>query len=247
MLGFQKLTLVQAKLYLREPLNVFFTLAFGPSLLILLGFIFGNEPSQATGGLGYLDQSVPAYMAIIISIVGLTAVPISSAIRREAGVLRRFSATPLRPLTYFLTDVLVPFMMTLLGILLLVLVGTVVFGVRFEGNLFSLLAGISLGACAFFALGYALVGLVPNARAVVVIANVVLYPLMIFSGAMIPLEVMPDTVRTISRFLPLTHLVALLRGLWFGQPWGDLLTEVAVLGGMGIVGTLIVARTFRWE
>lgn len=247
MLGFRKLTLVQAKLYLREPMSAFFTLLFGPSLLLLLGFIFGNEPSVATGGLGYLDQSVPAYMAIIIAIVGLTAVPITSTLRWETGVLRRFSATPLRPLTYFLTDVLVPFVMTLLGILLLVLVGTVVFRVRFEGNLFSLLAGIILGACAFFSLGYVLVGLVPNSRAVVVIGNVVLYPLMIFSGAMVPLEVMPDAVRTISRYLPLTHLVALLRGLWFGQGWGDFLTEVAVLAGIAIVGTIIVARTFRWE
>jgi ABC-2 type transport system permease protein len=58
---------------------------------------------------------------------------------------------------------------------------------------------------------------------------------------------MPDTVLTISRFLPLTHLVALLRGLWFGQGWGDLLTEVAVLAGVAIVGMLIIARTFRWE
>lgn len=247
MTGFQKLTLVQAKLYLREPMSAFFTLLFGPSLLLLLGFIFGNEPSPATGGLGYLDQSVPAYMAIIVSIVGLTVVPINSAMRRETGVLRRFSATPLRPLTYFLTDVLVPFLMTLVGILLLVLVGTAVFGVRFEGNLFSLLAAIILGACAFFALGYALVGLIPNARAVVVIANVVLYPLMLFSGAMVPLEVMPDAVRTVSRFLPLTHLVALLRGVWWGTGWGDLLTEAAVLVGVAIVGTLIVARTFRWE
>jgi ABC-2 type transport system permease protein len=109
MLGFRKLTLVQAKLYLREPMAAFFTLLFGPSLLILLGFIFGNDPDPMLGGLGYLDRSVSGYMAMIIGIVGLTAVPITSATRREAGVLRRFSATPLRPLTYFLTDVLVPF------------------------------------------------------------------------------------------------------------------------------------------
>ena len=80
-----------------------------------------------------------------------------------------------------------------------------------------------------------------------IIGNVVLYPLVILSGCTVPLAVMPDTVRAISRFLPLTHLVALLRGLWFGVAWGDLLTEVAVLAGMGIVGTVIVALTFRWE
>ena len=137
--------------------------------------------------------------------------------------------------------------MTLVGILLLFLVGMVVFRVQFEGNLFSLLAGITRGHAPFFIAGYALVGLVPSTRAVVVIGNVVLYALMIFSGAMVPLEVMPDTVRTISGFLPLTHLVALLRGLWLGQAWGDFLTEIAVLTGMAIVGTLIVARTFRWE
>lgn len=162
-------------------------------------------------------------------------------------MLRCFSATPLRPLTYFLTDVLVPFLMTLLSIVLLILVGTVVFHVRFAGNLLSLLAGISLGALAFFSLGYALAGLVPNARAVVVIGNVVLYPLMPFSGSVVPLEVMPETVRAISRFLPLTHLVALLRGLWSGLGWGDFLTEAAVLADVAIVGMLIVAQTFRWE
>jgi len=247
MLGFRKLTLVQAKLYLREPMAAFFTLLFGPLLLVLLGFVFGNKPDPAFGGLGYLDASVPGYMAMIVAIVGLTAVPIGAVIRRETGVLRRFSATPLRPLTYFLTDVLVPYAMTLLGLLLLFLLGTAVFQVHFEGNLLSLLVGISLGAFAFFALGYALVGLVPSTRAVVVIGNVLLYPLVIFSGATVPLQVMPETLQAISRFLPLTYLVALLRGLWFGQAWGDLLPEVAVLAGVGIVGTLIVARTFRWE
>ena len=247
MLGFQKLTLVQAKLYLREPMGVFFTLLFGPVLLILIGFVFGNDPDPMFGGLGYLDVSVPAYTAIIIGIAGLTTVPISSATRREMGVLRRFSATPLRPLTYFLTDVLVFFMMTLLGILLLFLVGKVVYNVRFEGNLFSVIAGICLGAFAFFALGYALAGLVPSARAATLVGNVVLFPMMFLSGALVPLEVMPQTVQTVSRFLPLTHLVALLRGLWFGKGWGDLLTEVVVLAGVLIVGMLIVARTFRWE
>jgi len=247
MRGFQKLTLVQAKLYLREPMAAFFTLAFGPFLLTLLGLIFGNKPDPIYGGLGFLDISVPAYMAMIIGIVGLTAVPISSALRRETGVLRRFSATPLHPLTYFLTDLLVPFAMTLLGLLLLFLVGKLVFKVNFQGNLLSLFAGISLGALAFFSLGYALVGLIPSARAVIVIGNIVLYPLVIFSGATVPLQVMPAAVGTISRFLPLTHLVVLLRGLWFGQGWGDFLTEVAVLAGMAIVGIIIVVWTFRWE
>jgi ABC-2 type transport system permease protein len=247
MTGFRKLSLVQAKLYVREPMAAFFTLFFGPALFILLGFIFGNEPDPVLGGRGYLDVSVPAYMAVIIGIVGLTAVPITAATRKEMGVLRRFSVTPLRPVTYFLTDVLVPLAMTLLGILLQVLVGTLIYGVRFEGNLLSLVAAILLGTLAFLALGYALVGLVSSSRAVTLIGNIVLYGLMILSGAVVPLQVMPDMVRTVSRYLPLTHLVSLLRGLWFGQGWGDLWTEVVVLAGLLLVSLLVIARTFRWE
>ena len=96
-------------------------------------------------------------------------------------------------------------------------------------------------------MGYTLVGLVASVRAVTLIGNVVLYPMMLFSGALVPLEVMPDIVQAISRYFPLTHLVALLRGLWFGKGWGDLMTEAIVLACVGIVGTLIVIRTFRWE
>jgi ABC-2 type transport system permease protein len=247
MTGFWRLSLVQAKLYIREPMAMFFTLLFAPSIFVLLGSIFKNTPDPLYGGRGYLDMSVPAYMAVVIGIVGLTAVPIGSATRLETGVLRRFSVTPLRPLAYFLTDVLVPFVITLVGLLLLFLVGTVIYRVRFEANPFSLLAAVCLGAFAFFSVGYALVGLIHSARAVTLIGNVVLYPLMLFSGAMVPLEVMPDTVRNISRYLPLTQLVALLRGLWFHQGWSKLVTETAVLAGMGILGLVVIARTFRWE
>jgi ABC-2 type transport system permease protein len=246
-LGFVKLTYVQAKLYLREPMAAFFTLLFGPALFILLGFILGNAPDPTLGGSGYLDMAAPAYMAMVVCIVGLTAVPITSATRRETGVLRRFSATPLRPLVYFLTDVLVPYVLTLLSVLLIFVLGVTVFQVRFHGNLLNLLAGVSLGAIAFFSLGYALTGLIASTRSVILVGNVLLYPLVIFSGAAVPLEIMPETVRAVSRFLPLTHLVALLRGVWFGSGWGNAPTELAVLGGLPIVSMLIISRTFRWE
>jgi ABC-2 type transport system permease protein len=58
---------------------------------------------------------------------------------------------------------------------------------------------------------------------------------------------LPDGVRKISNFLPLTHVVTLLRGLWTGDAWNQHVTEVIVLSGMLVVGVLISAKTFRWE
>ena len=71
--------------------------------------------------------------------------------------------------------------------------------------------------------------------------------MLFLSGAGIPLEVMPDSVRTISNYLPLTYVVRLLRGLWFGEPWGSLLLETGVLVGVLVICTAIAVRLFRWE
>ena len=202
-----KLTLIQAKLYLREPIGAFFTLLFAPLMLILFGFIYGNDPMPMLGGRGSMDVSVPAYTGMIIGSVGLMSVPIGTAARRETGVLRRFRATPLRPIVYLIADVLVYFV----------------------------------------TIGYFLAGLAPTARVAQVVGMVIFYPMMFLSGSAIPLEAMPEGIRNVSRFIPLTHVVALLKGLWFGDGWGEHLTEVGILIGLLVIGMVVSARTFRWE
>ena len=216
-------------------------------MLVLFGSIYGNEPTPFFGGRGTVDVSVPAYMGLIIVTVGLMSVPIQTASSREAGVLRRFRATPLRPAAYLLSSVAGNFVMGLLGVVLLILVGKVGYDVRFEGNVLSVLAGFTLGTLAFFALGYLIAGLAPTARVAQTVGMVAAFPMMFLSGATIPLETMPETVRNVSRFIPLTHVVTLMRGLWFGEGWGQHLTEVAVLAGLLVVGTAVAAWSFRWE
>jgi ABC-2 type transport system permease protein len=244
---FLKLAVVQTKLYLREPMGVFFTLLFGPLMLIMMGFIFGNKPQELLNGLSQMDVSVPTFSALIVGITGLMSIPIGTILRRELGVLRRFSATPLKPITYFLTDILAPFLVTLLGVGLLVVMGMLVYRVRFVGNGPSFIAGVCFCTLAFFAMGYGLSGLFKTARVYTVLGNVIIIPITILSGAMVPLEVMPQSIRDISRFDPLAHAVTLLRGLWFGEAWSQHLPEVAVLGGILILSVALIAFTFKWE
>ena len=87
----------------------------------------------------------------------------------------------------------------------------------------------------------------PTARTAQVVAMVLLYPMLILSGAAWPRELMPATVQKISAFVPLTYVVNLLRGLWAGQPWSDHFLDVGVLAGMLILGIVISGKTFRWE
>jgi len=247
MRGFRKLTLVNLKLYLREPIATFFTLAFPPLLVVLFGAMYGNDPSPMFGGYGSMDVSMPAYTAMILGTVGFLGVPITISGYRESGVLRRFQATPMRPLTYILADIVANLVTTLLGMMGLVIVGWLLYRVQFEGQVMAVILAVVFCGLAMFSIGYLIAGLAPEARTAQVIGMVVFYPMMFLSGASIPLEVMPETIQRIGDFLPLTYVVRLLRGLWFGDAWGEHLIETAVLAGVLLVCTALAARFFRWE
>ncbi|MBN1440985.1 MAG: ABC transporter permease [Anaerolineales bacterium] len=242
-----KLTLIQIKLFLREPIALFFTLAYAPMMLVLFGSIYGNEPIATFGGRGTVDVSVPAYIGLIIISVGLMSVPIATSSSREAGVLRRFRVTPLPPALYLLSDVTVYFLMTLAGVILLVLVGRFGYNMRFDGNILSVLGGFSLGTLAILACGYLIAGLAPTARIAQTAGMVIAFPMMFLSGATIPTEFLPDTVRTVGKFLPVTHVVTLMQGLWKGDSWSAHGTEALVLAGILVAGVFLAAKTFRWE
>jgi ABC-2 type transport system permease protein len=242
-----KMTWMETKLFLREPVGAFFTLVFPLMMLFLFGSIYGNTPSDYFNGYGTIDISVPAYTAMIIATTGLVGLTITMAAYRENGVLRRLRTTPVSPLAVLTAQVIVLFLMTSLGMVLLIVAGKLVYHMRFDGNVFSVLAGFVLCTLSFFGLGFILAGLMPSARTAQVVGMVLLYPMLFLSGAGFPRELLPEAIKKISTFLPLTYVVNLLRGLWVGEAWGSHLLDVGVLAGMLVLGVIISAKTFRWE
>ena len=247
MRAFMKYTWTEIKLFLREPVGAFFTLAFPLMMLFLFGTIYGNEPSPYFNGYGTVDISVPAYTSMIIGTTGIMGLTITMSAYREKGILRRLRATPLRPQVILAAQVVVIFLMTVLGMVLLILAGKVVYGLRFDGNPFSIAVAFVLGSLSFFSLGFILAGVMPTARTGQVVGMAIFYPMLFLSGAGLPLEMLPDGVRKFSNFLPLTHVVTLLRGLWIGEPWSQHTTEVIVLLSLLAIGVLVSSKTFRWE
>lgn len=247
MKNLMKMTFMESKLFLREPLGAFFTLIFPLMMLFLFGSIYGNKPSAYFNGYGTVDISVPAYTAMIIATTALMSLTITITSYRENGVLRRLRTTPINPLTILTSQVLVLFLMTTIGMILLVIAGKLVYNMRFEGNLFSVFLGFALSSFSFFSLGFIIAALMPTARTAQVVGMVLLYPMLFLSGAGFPRELLPNTIIKISTFLPLTYVVNLLRGLWIGDSWGQHLTDVFVLAGILVAGVLISLKIFRWE
>jgi ABC-2 type transport system permease protein len=242
-----KMTWMEAKLFLREPMGAFFTLIFPLMMLFLFGSIYGNEPSAYFNGYGTIDISVPAYTAMIIATTSLMGLVITITTYREKGVLRRLRTTPISPLVILSAQVIVLFIMTLAGMFLLIVAGKLVYHIRFEGNILSVFAGFVLCCLSFFAIGFILASLLSTGRTAQVVGLVILYPMLFLSGAGFPRELLPETIKKVSTFLPLTYVVNLLRGLWVGETWSQHSTDVIVLVAFLVLGVLISAKTFRWE
>jgi ABC-2 type transport system permease protein len=247
MRGLWNLALVEAKLFMREPMGAFFTLAFPLVMLLCFGTIYGNKPGSAGPGRGAMDVSVPCYIAMVISMTGIFLLPIRMAQYREQGILRRFRVTTVRPQTVLVAQVIVLFAMTLAGTALLIVVGKGLFHLRFWGSVLSITAAFALGTLSFFAFGFMIAGVAGTTRTAQVMAMVLFYPMVFLSGATIPRDQLPEAIRHYGQALPLTHVVTLLQGTWFGQAWGKHLVEVGVLGGLLLLGVVVSAITFRWE
>jgi ABC-2 type transport system permease protein len=184
---------------------------------------------------------------MVIGITGMMAVTVTMATYRENGILRRLQTTPVSPLVVMSAQVIVVFLMTALGTLLLISAGKIFYDIEIPGNAFSIAAGFVLSSLSFFGVGFILASILPTARTAQVTAMVLMYPMLIFSGAAWPRDLMPAAVQNISAFFPLTYVVNLLRGLWMGESWGAHLLDVCILVVMLGLGVLISARTFRWE
>lgn len=242
-----KMTWMEAKLFLREPIGAFFTLVFPLMMLFIFGSIYGNTPPPGASSQGVIDGLIPTFSAMVIGIAGLMSITITMATYRENGILRRLRTTPISPLVVLVAQVIVVFVMTGLGMLLLVTAGKLAYHVRFEGNAFSFLGGFILASLSFFGIGFVLAGIMPTARTAQIVALALLYPMLILSGAAWPRELMPTTVQKFAAFLPMTYVVNLLRGLWVGEAWGQHLMDVGVLIAMLVLGIVMAMKTFRWE
>lgn len=247
MQGWLKLTWVETKLFIREPIAAFFSMAFPLLLLFLFGSIYGNEPSRFFGGHGLVDVYVPAYIALVIGTNGLLSLPITIVTYRENGVLLRLQATPLRPQTILLAEIVVNYLMTIVGALLLIIAGKLVYNLHFLGDPFTMFVAFTLCCLSFFAFGFVLASLLPTARVVQIVGMVIFYPMLFLSGAAIPAQLLPENLQKFAEFLPLTWVVKLLQGLWLGNSWGDQVKNVILLVSLLVVSMIVSARFFRWR
>ena len=101
----------------RDPVGLFFSVAFAPALVIALGLIFGNDPRPEFGGQGFLDATLPAFASVVLAMVGVLQVPVALLSLRDSGALQRLSLTPLSRSTFMMANLTVHFFAGITGMI----------------------------------------------------------------------------------------------------------------------------------
>jgi ABC-2 type transport system permease protein len=221
-----KLTWIEVKLFVREPIAVVFAFAFPLVVLLVLAGVF-SQPDTALGGFTGIDYYIPGYLAVVIASIGLVGLPVHLAALRERGVLRRLRASSVSMASVFGAQTAVHVAMAALGGAVLLVAASLVYDVHAPSSVAGVALGFGVGALSFVALGFLLGSLAPTARAAQAIGLVLFFPMWLLSGAGPPRGVMTQTMRQLSDVLPLTRVVTAIQEPWLGT--GSNTSELVVL------------------
>jgi ABC-2 type transport system permease protein len=244
-----KLSWVELKLFLREPLTVVFSLALPLIILFVLGGVFGNEPTRpgeqlVYRGVGPMTYYVPAYLALVVASVCVISIPTHLAGSRERGVLKRFHASSVSAVAVAGAEVAVAFVLSAVSGVLLLIGAQLAYDFEPAKSIPAVLGVFALLVLGFAAFGIFLGAVLPTARAAQAVGMLVWFVMLFLGGAGPPPEVLTDAMRTVSDFTPLWHAVRMMQEAWLGLDAG---LSWLVFGGIAAVSAALGLRFFRWE
>jgi ABC-2 type transport system permease protein len=246
--GLWRLTWIEIKIFVREPLGVVGAVGIPVLIFVVLGRMVGPQVRTASSDVPpFVSSDLPIFASVLIAASAVLSLIAIIAIYREGGILKRLRATPLRPHTILTAHVLVKLLFTAVTLAIMVGAGRRSYPVAPDVPLVSFTLALLFSTLSILSLGFLIASMVPTARFAQPIGTIVLYPMLGLSGLFVPVDSLPPTLQAISRALPLTYVVSLLRGVWRGEGWSGHLGDVAVLALMFLVCTAASAKVFRWE
>ncbi|MGH9308485.1 MAG: ABC transporter permease [Vicinamibacterales bacterium] len=246
--GLWRLTWLEIKIFVREPLGVIGSVAIPVVIFVLFSRMLGPRARTGVAGVpAFMSVDLPIFASIMIAASAVLSLVAIIAIYREGGILKRLRATPLRPHTILTAHVIVKLLFTAVTLAVMVLLGRRYYPLDPDVPLMSFTLALLYSTVCVLSLGFLIASIVPTARFAQPIGTIVFYPMLALSGLFFPVDSLPPLLQTAARVVPLTYAVSLLRGVWHGEGWLAHAGDVVALGLAFLVCTLISSRVFRWE
>jgi ABC-2 type transport system permease protein len=199
-------------------------------------------------GSRYIDFLIPGLIGMNIMGGGLWGVGFVIVDMRVRKLLKRYVAAPMRRSDFLLSFAGGRMLFLIPEILVLLLLGSLAFGVPIKGSV----AGVAIislaSAVCFSGMGLLVASRAKKIEVVSGLLNLVMLPMWIFSGVFFSSERFPDFLQPAIHALPLTATNDALRAVMLeGRPLVTQAGELLILAAWGLVSFAVSLRIFRWS
>ncbi|TVQ88464.1 MAG: ABC transporter permease [Chromatiaceae bacterium] len=203
----------------------------------------------ATGlALSYADWALPGILAMNLMFSSLWGVGWVLVRYRKNGVLRRLKATPLSAFEFLVAQVGSRLLVVLFSSLMVYLGALLILEVPMRGSYLALLLVYIAGALCMISIGLTIATRLRTEELADGLLNLISWPMLLLSGVWFSMEGTSTAAQTVSRFLPLTHLVDAARAIMLdGAGVVDSLPQIGLLLAIATLLLLIASALFRWD
>jgi ABC-2 type transport system permease protein len=181
--GLWKLTWIEIKIFLREPLGAIGTVGVPVLVFLVAGRMIGRKATLTSpAASSFVGVGLPVLASVLILIGAVLSLITIISIYREGGILKRLRATPLRPHTILTAQVMVKLLLSAATLVLMVAVGKRYYPVGIQAPLVGFTVALLISTCSILSIGFLIASLVPTARFAQPIGAVIMYPMMAVSG-----------------------------------------------------------------
>ena len=237
----------ELKLSLRGMDMFIFAICMPIVVLVAIGIIYGSKPAFEGANYTFLEQSFGAITSIAICAGGVMGLPLVVSDYRSKHILKRFKVTPVDPIVILLVQVAIYALYSLVSIISLFLVAKLFFKFNMQGSVLNFILGWLLVMISMFSIGIMVGGISKDSKIAGVIASALYFPMLIFSGATIPYEVMPNIMKNIVDVFPLTQGIKILKSATLGQPVENIIIPIFIMLIITAICSIVAIKCFKWE
>ena len=198
--------------------------------------------------LRYVDWVLPGILAMNMMFSCFWGVGWVIVRYRKNGVLRRLQATPLSAFEFLTAQVLSRLAVVLVATILVYAGADLFLDFVMRGSYLALFVVYVTGAMCLISMGLIIAARLRTEELADGLLNIFSWPMLLLSGVWFSMEGTSPAAQFLSGLMPLTHLVNAARAVMVdGAGLMQVLPEIALLGGMGLLLLFIAARLFRWD
>ena len=247
MKSFTTLLKNELKLNIRNMNMVIFAVIMPLVVLVILGFIYGTKPAADGTAYTFMEQSFGALCCISVCAGGLMGLPLVVSEYRERKILKRFQVTPVSPTKLLVVEFMIYVIYCIISMLTLFPVAMLFWKIKIHGSFLLFIGSWLLTMVSTLSIGLLVGGIAKNMKTASVIACILYFPMLIFSGTTLPFEVMPVAMQKVIRVFPMTQGIQLMKATFLGLPIENALLPVVTMGAVTLICFGISIKYFKWE